>query len=338
MSLLNYFIKRLFQMVFILFGVLILTFFLSRMMPGSPFLPGAGEKVDYAFSQAEAARIGLDKPLIEQFFIYLRNILTGDWGRTYKIQQGTQVWDLIIQKMSVTFELGIASTFLASVIGIKVGVFSAVNRNSPKDTIVRFIALFGVAVPVFWLGMLLQYYVGTQLGLFPAVDYYSSYMDDPLPITHLRTLDSLLTGRFDLFVDTIHHMFLPTTALTFITLAGITRQSRSSMLEVLELDYIRSARAKGCKERDVINKHALRNALIPTVTIIGMNFGGILGGAVMTETTFDLNGFGMLIVDAINQKDYNLINALVFLTSFIFIFMNLVTDLLYAILDPRIRY
>ncbi|MHA1869341.1 MAG: ABC transporter permease [Promethearchaeota archaeon] len=338
MSMLKYTIKRLIYTLVILFVVLFITFILTRLMPGSPFTSTPGQKFNWAAAKIKESELGLDKPLLVQFAYYIRNIFQGNWGASISISQGQPVWDLISYKFPVTFELAVLSTLLAAAIGIKAGVFSAVNRNNIKDTTVRFIALFGVSMPVFWLGLLLQYVFCIKLGWFPTIGYKTIYMDDPPHITYLRMLDSLLVGRFDLFIDTLWHMFLPVFSLTFVTLASITRQSRSSMLEVLELDYIRSARAKGCKEKDVINKHALRNALIPTVTIIGLNFGGVLGGAVLTETTFNLRGFGMLMIDAIIARDYFLINALVFLITLMFVIVNLLTDLSYAILDPRIRY
>ena len=157
-------------------------------------------------------------------------------------------------------------------------------------------------------------------------------------VTSLRLLDSLILGKFDYFWDTVLHLILPVFCLSFVSIAGITRQTRSSMLEVLELDYVRTARAKGCKEKDVIHKHAFRNALIPTITVVGLSFAGLLGGAVLTETTFTLHGMGRLTVDAIYGVDYDIINASVFLMTIIFVTANLIIDLLYGIVDPRIRY
>lgn len=336
MSLIKYALKRILALIPILFLVLLVTFVLSREMPGSPFLR-EGEKVNLAAAAMKAEDLGLNKPVYMQFLLYMRNILQGNWGKSISYQ--IPVWDYIKLRLPVTFELAIISTLISAILGIWTGVFSAVNKNTWKDTIVRFIALVGVSVPVFWLGMVLKYYLAIKLDLFPTYGYMYVGIEDELEkITGFGMIDSLITGRFDLFFDIIWHMFLPIFCLTFITVAGITRQARSSMLEVLELDYVRSARAKGCKEKDVINKHALRNALIPTVTVIGLHFGGILAGAVLTETTFALNGFGTAMVNAIRQSDYFVINALVILTTFLFIVVNLITDILYAILDPRIRY
>lgn len=202
----------------------------------------------------------------------------------------------------------------------------------------RGLALIGVAIPVFFLGMLLQYALGYMIDIFPATGYKSAGFADPPTITGFYLIDALILGRINLVYDYLYHLVLPVFCLSFITLAGIVRQTRSSMLEVLKQDYIRTARAKGCKEEDVINTHALKNSLIPTITVIGLNFAGLLGGAVLTETTFGLKGLGQLFVNAIVLRDYWVLQSIVFLLALIFVFATLITDLLYAYLDPRIRY
>ena len=339
MSLLKYTIRRLLMTIPIIFGVIFLTFILSRMMPGNPFLePGIFVKGNPQYIRNLLDEYGLNDPLLVQFLKYLGNMLKGDWGESLAIADGVPVWDLIMVKFPVTIEIGIYTTILSSIIGIRTGVFSAVHRNKPGDTIIRTVAIFGVAIPVFWLGILLQYMLAIRFNLFPTIGIKTPGYPDPIRITSFRLIDSLITGQFGLFIDTAWHLLLPVFCLTFIQIAGITRYSRSSMLEVLELDYIRSARAKGCKERDVINKHALKNALIPTVTIIGLRFGSVLSGAIMTETTFNLKGFGMLFVDAVFNKDYFIINALVFMITMVFIIAVVLVDVLYAVIDPRIRY
>jgi len=196
----------------------------------------------------------------------------------------------------------------------------------------------GVSIPVFYLGMLLQFLFGYQLNWFPATGFKTAEYQDPEFITGFRIIDSLITGEFYYIVDYLYHLILPVFCLSFITIAGITRQSRSSMLEVLEQDYIRTARAKGCREKDVINVHAYKNSLIPTVTVIGLGFAGLLAGAVLTETTFNLKGIGKLMIDSIRESDYWVLNALVFIITIIFVSVNLIVDVIYAILDPRIRY
>jgi ABC-type dipeptide/oligopeptide/nickel transport system permease component len=308
-------------------------------MPGDPVLahlPAHGFTAEEY--QAALERLGLDRPIIEQYFLYLRDLFTGNWGTSVAIASGTPVWDLVMERFARTFDISIFSIIIAALVGIKTGVISSTHRNKAKDTLFRGFALVGVSIPIFWMGMLLQYFLGYRIDLFPAVGYKRAGIGDPPKITNFRIIDCLLSARFDLLFDYLIHLFLPIMCLSFITLASITRQTRSSMLEVLEQDYVRTARAKGCKEKDVINSHARRNALIPTVTIIGLNFGGLLAGAVLTETTFNLHAIGEILIKSIQNTDYWILNAIVFVTTIAFIIINLITDVIYGLIDPRIRY
>jgi len=331
-------------MIPVLFGALTLVFILTKFFPGDPavaYLPQAFSPEDL---RAMRAYLGLDQPLVIQYFIFLGRLFTGQWGRSEQIYQGAEVWPLVMQKFPRTMEITILAIIIASLVGVKAGVISAKHRNKAQDTGVRGFALLGVSIPVFWLGMLMQYFLSyrlKQIGspvFFPTMGFATAWYPVLEPITGFRLIDTIITGNFYYFIDYVQHLFLPVMALSFITIASITRQTRSSMLEVLEQDYIRTARAKGCKEKDVIHTHALKNALIPTVTIIGLNIGALLGGAVLTETTFNLDGMGQLIVTAINRYDYWVLNACVFLVAVIFVVVNLIMDLIYAYLDPRIRY
>ena len=338
MSMLSYIVRRLLTLLPVLFGTLTLIFILSEFMPGDPtfaFLPQ-----NFTYEQYLAIRrwLGIDDPLIVRYFRYMGDLFTGNWGRSLIISQGTPVWDLVWERFPRTMELSIFSIIIASFIGIKAGVISARHRNKPKDTIIRGISLVGVAMPIFWMGTLLQYFLTYQIDLFPAIHFKTPWYGDPAQITGFRLIDSLITGKIYLFTDTLIHLILPVACLSFITLASITRQTRSSMLEVLELDYIRTARAKGCIETDVIRTHALKNALIPTSTIIGLSFGSLISGAILTETTFSLHGMGDLLVNAITRFDFYVINASVFLISLTFVIINLFMDVIYGLLDPRIRY
>ena len=338
MSMISYIVRRLLTLLPVLFGTLTLIFILSEFMPGDPtfaFLPQ-----NFTYEQYLAIRrwLGIDDPLLVRYFRYMGDLFTGNWGRSLIISQGAPVWDLVWERFPRTMELSIFSIIIASFIGIKAGVISARHRNKPKDTIIRGISLVGVAMPIFWMGTLLQYFLTYQIDLFPAIHFKTPWYDDPAQITGFRLIDSLLTGKIYLFTDTLIHLILPVACLSFITLASITRQTRSSMLEVLELDYIRTARAKGCIETDVIRTHALKNALIPTTTIIGLSFGSLLSGAILTETTFSLHGMGDLLVNAITRFDFYVLNASVFLISLTFVIINLFMDVIYGLLDPRIRY
>jgi peptide/nickel transport system permease protein len=202
----------------------------------------------------------------------------------------------------------------------------------------RGLALVGVAIPIFFMGMLLQFTIGYLVPIFPTTGFKTYEYGNPEYVTGFRIIDSFISGEFYYISDYLYHLVLPVACLSFIVLAGITRQSRSSMLEVLEQDYVRTARAKGCKEKDVINTHARKNSLIPTVTVIGLSFAGLLSGAVLTETTFGLVGLGELLIASIRDVDYWVLNALVFVITIMFVSINLVTDIIYAMLDPRIVY
>ncbi|MBD3214819.1 MAG: ABC transporter permease subunit [Candidatus Lokiarchaeota archaeon] len=343
MSLLKYFGKRLLQMIPVVLGAITITFLLSRLTDYNPAVAYMPQSFTSEQLYAMEEALGLHDPLIVQYFIFLGQVFAGDWGNSLQIAEGMPVWDLIWLKFPRTMEITIFAIIFSSIIGIKTGVISAKHRNKVKDTVVRGVALIGVSIPVFWLGILMQFFLSYQLGeisafSFPTFGYKSAWYLDPPLITGFRTIDSLMSGNLLLFFDYLYHLFLPVLALTMITIAGITRQARSSMLEVLEQDYIRTARAKGCKEKDVINKHALKNALIPTITVIGLNVGGLLGGAVLTETTFDLDGMGVLLITAIRRFDFSVIYACVFVISIVFVVVNLLMDLIYSYLDPRIRY
>jgi len=342
MSLLKYILRRIIVMIPVLFGVLTLTFILNRLMPGDPIaarLSAAGiHNPAQGLYQQMKCQLGLCDPIIVQYFRYVGELFTGQWGLSVSIVRNQPVWDLVMERMPLTIDLTVFSMAIASFVGIKAGVISAVHRNRTADTVVRGLALVGVALPVFFLGMLLQYFLGYVIDIFEPTGYLSADVQNPPFVTGFIMIDGILAGQWYIIVDYLWHLFLPVFCLSFIMLASITRQTRSSMLEVMEQDFVRTARAKGCKEKVVIHSHTLRNALIPTVTIIGMSIAGLLGGAVLTETTFGLTGMGKLFVDAILLYDYWVLNALVFMITIIFIFANLLTDVIYAILDPRIRY
>jgi len=338
MSMLSYIAKRLVALVPVLFGVLTLTFILAKLMPGDPVRlllprnapPGAYERLSHT--------LGFDKPIIVQYFRYIGDLFTGNWGTSISIQPGADVWDLIWERYPRTIELSFLSVLIASFIGIKTGIIAAKHRNKWQDTTLRGIALIGVSIPVFWMGMMFQYIFAIELDWLPAVGFRELKYPDVKVITHFGIIDSIITGKLYATIDYLTHLVLPVACLSFITLASVVRQTRSSMLEVLQQDYIRTARAKGAKEKKVLHTHALKNALIPTVTIIGLNFGSLLGGAILTETTFNFSGVGEMLMASILERDIFLLNALVFFSALLFVIINLSIDVLYGIIDPRIRY
>jgi ABC-type dipeptide/oligopeptide/nickel transport system permease component len=338
MSLIKYIIRRLLAMLPVIFGAMTLTFILSKFMPGDPVLAYLGERPSPELYQQMYRQLGLDKPILEQYFKYLGDLFTGNWGVSFSIFKDKPVWDLIMEKLPRTVDISIFAIIIAAFVGIKIGVISAKHRNKAKDTIFRGISLVGVAIPVFFLGMLLQYTVGYLLPIFPTTGFKTYTYKDPAFVTGFRMIDALISGELYYISDYLYHLILPVFCLAFISLAGIVRQTRSSMLEVLEQDYIRTARAKGAKEKDVINTHAKKNAMIPTVTVVGLSLAGLLSGAVLTETTFGLAGIGQLLVLAIRNSDYWVLNGLVFFFAIIFVVINLFTDVIYGVLDPRIRY
>ena len=319
-----------------------MTFILSRLIPGDPalaMLEAAGiAKPNRVVYNQMVKQLGLDQPLLVQYFKFIGDLLTGQWGVSVSIARNQPVWDLVMQRLPRTIDLSIFSIIIAAFVGIKAGVISAKHRNKPADNVVRSLALIGVAIPVFFLGMLMQYYLGHILNLFPSTGYKNFVYENPPIVTGFYMIDAVISGELYKIWDYLYHLIMPVLCLSFVTLASITRQTRSSMLEVLEMDYVRTARAKGCKERDVINTHALKNAMIPTATIIGLNLAALLDGAVITESTFGLVGIGRLLIDSIVLRDYWVLNAVIFFITLLYVGTNLAIDMIYAMLDPRIRY
>ena len=288
---------------------------------------------------------GFDRPSYQQYFTYVGNMLQGDWGLS--TSENRDVTAVISDKFPASVELAVVAMIFAVLAGIPLGIISATHRNKPLDHITRFVALSGVSVPVFWLALILQMLLAFKLrqagvDFFPLEGRYDSILalkhpslvDGP---TRFLLVDTLLALDFVAFGDALKHLILPGVTLGFVTLAVIARMMRASMLEVLGLDYVRTARAKGLEERVVINRHARRNALIPTTTVIGLSLGGLMGGAVLTETIFTWPGLGRWAADAIRSLDLAAVMGFVTLTALVYVLANLVVDVIYAYLDPRVR-
>ncbi len=344
MSLIGYIFKRILVMIPLVFGVLTITFFLSRLMAGDPIIQLIYQaqvkpaKDNFAVYWQIYYQLGLDQPLHIQYFRYIADIFTGNWGVSVYYARDSKVWDLIKLRLPKTIDLALFSMVITTLLGIKIGIITAKNKNKIRDIIFRSFGIIGVAFPVFLLGMLLQYYLCDQLNLFPRSYYKSFEYADPPLVSGFYMIDAILAGQLYKIPDYLYHLILPVFCLTFVSLASIIRHTRSSMLEILQQDYIRTARAKGCKEKIVLNKHALKNSLYPTVTVIGFNFASLLSGTVILESTFGLPGLGSMIVDATLKQDYWVINVCMVVIAFIYIFTVLIIDILYAVLDPRIRY
>jgi len=332
---LRYIAQRLFMLIPVLIGISIITFVMVRLIPGDPARIMAGERATEEQVQRVRQMWGLDKPIHEQYIIYMKNLLHGNLGRSLKRNE-TVVQELR-WALPTTIELSFAAMFFAVLIGIPAGILAAYRQNSWWDLAVMVGSMVGISMPVFWLGLLLIYVFALKLGVMPPSGRLSVGVKIT-PITGMYTVDALLTGNWRGFLDAVHHLIMPAVAVGTIPMAIIARMTRSSLLEVLRQDYIRTARAKGLNERTVIFRHALKNAFLPVVTIIGLQLGTLLVGAILTESIFALPGMGRLIVDRILSRDYPVVQGAVLVFATTFVFINLLVDISYAYLDPRIRY
>jgi peptide/nickel transport system permease protein len=315
---LRYTIRRFFLMIPTLFGVAVLVFLLLRAMPGDivemRMLMDGGQVSPEALA-VERARLGLDQPLLYQFYHWITGIMVGDFGTS--MWTGRPVIEEIGSRLGLSLQVAIMATILAVMISIPLGTISALYNNTWIDHIIRSFAIAGLAIPSFWLGMLIILALLYTFNWIPPLTY-TPIWEDPL-----RNLSQLIW---------------PAIAVGYRYSAVATRMTRSTLLEVLQEDYIRTARAKGVYERLVLSRHAIRNAMLPVVTVIGLEFAFLIGGLVVTEQVFNLNGIGKLFVETVLRADYTMVQALVMLVAAFFIIINFVVDLLYAVLDPRIRY
>ncbi len=333
----RYIVRRLLNLIPVLLGITLLVFAFLHLIPGDAAQALAGQRATPEMVAAIREQLGLNKPLPLQYILFLGNLLRFNLG--YSIISGDSVIHEIEACWPATFELSVAAMVIAIVLGIPAGVLAAIRRNSPIDNLTMSGSLIGVSMPVFWLGLLLIYLFAVNLqwlppGLRLSQDAGLSFK----PITGFYVLDALLQLNWKVLKDVLAHLLLPALTLSTIPLAIIARITRSAMLEVLSQDYIRTARAKGVLERWVIFKHALKNALLPIVTIIGLQFGTLLAGAILTETIFSWPGIGAWIYDGILNRDYPVVQGGVVFVAIAFVLINLLVDISYALLDPRIQY
>ncbi len=327
-------LRRLFHLIFILLGVSILVFLMLRLIPGDPAQLLLGELASPSDIARIRQQLGLDSSYPYQYLIYLKNLLQGDMG--VSIRSRVPVSEEMWVRFLATAELSIAAMIISSMIGILAGVISSVRRQSIFDYTSMLLALAGVSMPIFWLGLMLMYLFSVKLGLLPMMGRFTMGLE-PSSLTGLVVLDSLLTGNFHLFANSLKHLLLPAFTLATIPMAIIARMSRSSMLEVMSKDYIRTAGSKGLSQPAVVFKHALKNAFLPIVTVIGLNFGLLLGGAVLTETIFSWPGLGRYVVDSLLARDYPAVQGCILFFAVIMVAVNLIVDILYFYLDPRLR-
>jgi peptide/nickel transport system permease protein len=351
-------LRRLLVTIPVLFGIVFLVFALARLVPGDPCRAVLGERATDAVCNDFIIRYGLDQPIPIQFGRYLEQLASGDLGNSIKHSQ--PVTELLIERLPTTIELTIMAMFLAITIGVPLGLVSAYRRNSPIDVGTMMFANFGVSMPVFVLGLLLAFLFAiilkdTPFSLPPSGRLSSGVTVHPLAevwglegwtgppralldfVSGLYIFSGVISGQFGAAADAFRHLILPAVALGTIPMAIIARITRSSLLEVMGLDYVRTARAKGLGERSVILRHAARNALLPVVTIIGLQLGALLSGAVLTETVFNLAGVGRSLFEAISGRDYVVIQGFTLVIAVTYVTINLIVDVSYGFLDPRIR-
>jgi len=346
-NMLMYITKRILVMIVMVFFVLVATFFLTHLMQVNPVLNkmNSDPRVPDIVYLQELARTGYNKPIFEKFFIYLSNFFQGNWGTSYIVADGVPVTTLIAQVFPQTIELVIIPIILIPIISVKLGISSAIHRNKWQDSIIRGVIMLGVCVPIFFLATLIQLFASNVISVytFGVIDlettsansinvYYTNRL------TGFRLIDAFLFNDQGLLQDSLLHLILPSIASIIVSLAGISRQTRASMLDVMRKDYVRTARAKGVAEKDVINKHTLRNALIPTSNeIIGL-VAGLLLGSLFTELIFNYKGMGWYLYKAIRGGDYTVITGIIIIDSIIILSGTLIADILYTVIDPRIVY
>ncbi|NGQ96759.1 ABC transporter permease [Brevibacillus sp. SYP-B805] len=327
--------KRLSLVVFVLFGVTLLTFLLSHVIPGDPAQMMVGQRANEETLREVRHQLGLDQPIWVQYFTYLKGLLAGDFGLSIRTQK--PVIDDLLTFFPATFELVFFAFLLALIVGIPIGILSAVRKDTGWDHAGRIFSIAGVSTPVFWsglVGILLCYKI---LGILPSGGRLDLNVAAPTKITGLYVLDSILTGNWAALKNSLWHLILPTIVLSYAQLAVISRQVRASMLEVLGQEYIRTALANGISGAVLLFRYALRNALIPTVTVVGLSFGSLLGGAVVTETIFGWPGMGKYVVDSIAFLDFPAIMGFTFIIAVGYVVINLLVDLTYYLLNPQIR-
>ncbi|MFB7138577.1 MULTISPECIES: ABC transporter permease [unclassified Bacillus (in: firmicutes)] len=298
-------VRRIIQTIPVLIGVSLVVFLIMQMVPGDPATLLAGEGATKQTIEMIRHQLGFDRPVIIQYFDYIAHVLQGDFGES--IRNNRPVLDEIMIRLPITIELALASIFITVVLGMLAGIISATKQYSAADITIMIIALLGISLPSFWFGLMLIYFFSVNLHIFPVAGW-----------------------------GTFKHMVLPALTLGAGGAAIVARMTRSSMLEVVRQDYMRTARAKGLKEHVIIYKHGLKNALIPVITVVGLQFGALLGGTVLTESVFAINGLGRLIVDAIRTRDLPMVQGGVLIASIIFVFMNLAVDILYRYFNKRV--
>ncbi len=342
----RFILKRLLLLVPVLLGVATFVFVILHLSPGDPARVILGQRASEARVIELRENLGLNDPLYVQYVRFLIDAAQFDFGQSYVISQGNPVSSVLADRLPVTIELALYGQLIGLLLGIPLGIISAVKQDTIVDHLGRVGALSGISIPIYWSGPMLILLFSTFLGIFPAsgrigsayflADHWTLFGME-LPLTGMVTVDTLLLGRLDAWLSAVSHLFLPAATIGIYSLALISRMMRSSMLEVLRQDYMRTARAKGQGARITVLKHGLRNAFIPVITVVGIQFGTLLGGAVLTETVFGIGGVGTTLVEAIGNTDYPVVQGTVLVFALLFTLVNLGVDITYSYLDPRIQ-
>jgi peptide/nickel transport system permease protein len=332
----QYTLRRLALMVPVLLGVTILTFVLSNLLPGDPAREAAGRYATREQIEAVRERLGLNQPLPVQYARYLGRLVRGDLGESLNSRQDVRTE--LGYYFPATLELAIVAMALAVLIGIPLGVLTGAGRSPWVNSAVMFFSFLGVGMPVFWAGLIFQLVFYGKLDILPLSGRLSTLVQPPPPVTRMYTVDALIAGQGDVFLDALKHLVLPALTLGIARVASVARITHASMVSVMRQDYIRTARAKGLAERYVLTRHALKNALLPTVTTVGLQIGWLLGGTVLVENIYNWGGVGTYAWVGIFRLDIPVIMGITLITTLTFMFVNLVTDIAYTFLNPRIVY
>ena len=331
----RYLIYRILWLPIVLWAVATLTFLVLRLVPGDPMGQVATLIVDQGQLERIRAEWGLTQPLWQQYLTFLGNLVSGSLG--ISMASGVPVSTLLLQKMPPTIELAIFSMVIATAVGVTTGIISATTQRRSVDITARMLAVLGLSIPWFWIAIMLIFIFAVQLRWFPVggrVGIGVQYTT----VTNFIFLDAVLTGNWDAFFSALRHITLPALAIGLTTAGFIMRMTRSSMLEVMHREYIRAARARGLHNRSILWVHALRNAMLPVITLLGLQFGALLGGAVIVETIFQWPGMGMLGYKATTTRDYPMLMGILLVSTIMILLSNLIADIAYAWVDPRIRY
>ena len=336
MNIRYYLIRRIILIIPTLIGLSLLTFAIARIVPGDPVGLAAGPQATEEIKEALRQEFGFDQPIPIQYVNYIGGLFRGDWGQSLYTRR--PVLSDLQAFFPATFELTIVAIIIATLLGIPAGIISAMYRDRIPDHIARILSLFFVSFPAFWLAMIFQTWFGRDLGMFPIGKRLPILLSPPPSTTGLFLVDSLIQLDFETFFMSLKHIFIPSLVLSFSAFASITRITRASMVEALEKDFVRMERAIGIPYRIIISKYVLRNAFIATITVISLNFGWLMAGAILIETIFDWPGLGLYAVDASLSLDFQPIMGITILYGIVFSLVNILTDVVYGILDPRIRY